>query len=177
LDYLHEIVDLATEDVVDEKVDNDDGCVDSINRSEGSIQDIATDCAGDQILQQKTETDNDSVEMDSASDSESSDSSADKDTDIISHTQIDSLESNNKADVSNSVQEKRDTIMDNLQTTLLFTEKQSQRFCQWMKNAKAIEQNKAPSKSAKKLQSQKSKKQTKKEMKVERKLKAKKKQR
>ncbi|KAL9178896.1 hypothetical protein ACHAXT_011869 [Thalassiosira profunda] len=62
----------------------------------------------------------------------------------------------------------------NLQSTFLFTEKQSQRFCQWLRNAeKAAEQNKPPSKSAQKLQSQKSKKQRNKELKKERKLKKK----
>ena len=178
LDYLNEIVDLAIiGDVVVEKVDNEDGCVDSNNRSE-EVQDIATDCAGDQI-QLNIDAEDDSVEMESASVIESSDSSADEDNGNSIHAQIDSLESNNKnnkTDTINSVQEKRDIIMNNLQTTLLFTEKQSQRFCLWMNNAKkATEQNKAPSKSAKKLQSQKSKKQMKKEMKVERKLKSKKK--
>jgi len=178
LDYLNEIVDLATTgDVVVEKVENEEGCVDSINRSEEVIQDIATDCAGDQIQLKKDAVD-DSDKLESASDSESSDSSADEDNDDISHTQIDSLESNNKADTSSSVQEKRDITMNNLQTTLLFTEKQSQRFCQWLRNAETgTKLNKAPTKSAKKLQNQKSKKQMKKEMKVERKLKSKKKQR
>jgi hypothetical protein len=62
-----------------------------------------------------------------------------------------------------------------LQTTLLFSEKQSQRFCQWIQDAqKAVQANKAPSNSAKKLQSQKSKKQQSKALKMERKLKKKK---
>jgi len=179
LSYLNEIVDLATTgDVVVEKVENEEGCVDSINRSEENIQDIATDCAGDQIQLKKEAEDDDLVELESVSDIESSDSTADEDNDNISHTQIDSLESNNKAHTSNSIQEKRDITMNNLQTTLLFTEKQSQRFCQWLRNAETgTELNKAPTKSAKKLQNQKSKKQMKKEMKVERKLKSKKKQR
>eukprot|EP01082_Thalassiosira_pseudonana_P012630 g11404.t1 g11404 contig5:767688-768110(+) len=65
--------------------------------------------------------------------------------------------------------------MHNLQTTMLFSEKQSQQICQWIRNAqKAMEINKAPSKSSKKLQGQKSKKQQQKELKMERKLKAKK---
>ena len=173
-DYLNEIVGLASGNVVVEKVDNEDGCVDSNRSDKEVIQDIATDCTVDQI-QQKTDAEDDSDESESASESESSDSSADEDNDNSIHAQIDSLESNNKADTSNSVQEKRDITMNNLQTTLLFTEKQSQRFCQWMKSAEKVPLDKAPSKSAKKLQSQKSKKQMKKEMKVERKLKAKKK--
>eukprot|EP00804_Cyclotella_cryptica_P022322 CCRYP_015619-RA/>CCRYP_015619-RA protein AED:0.00 eAED:0.00 QI:180/-1/1/1/-1/1/1/146/398 len=62
-----------------------------------------------------------------------------------------------------------------LQHKLLFSDKQSQRLCQWIQNAqKAVEANKAPSKSANNLQSQKSKKQQSKEMKLERKLKKKK---
>ncbi|KAL7527030.1 hypothetical protein ACHAXR_001766 [Thalassiosira sp. AJA248-18] len=67
-------------------------------------------------------------------------------------------------------------IMNNLQNGLLFSEKQSQRFCQWLRNAhKAMEKNQPPSKSAKQLQSQKSKKQKQKELKMERKMKKKKK--
>ena len=62
--------------------------------------------------------------------------------------------------------------MSNIQTNLLFTEKQSQRFCTWYRNAqKAIAKNAPPSKSAKKLQSEKSKKQKQKELKMQRKLK------
>ena len=67
-------------------------------------------------------------------------------------------------------------ILQALQSTLLFSEKQSQRLTEWMHNAqKAVKANKAPSKSSEKLQSQKSKKQRMKELKMERKLKKKKK--
>jgi len=67
-------------------------------------------------------------------------------------------------------------IIGNLQKTLLFTEKQSQKMYQWLCNAEnAIDRNLSPSKSASKLQSLKSKKQTLKELKIQRKLKKKKK--
>lgn len=67
-------------------------------------------------------------------------------------------------------------IINNLQRTLLFTERQSQRFHQWLRNAEnAAEKNRPASKSAAKLQAQKSKKQRQKELKMERKMKKKKK--
>lgn len=67
-------------------------------------------------------------------------------------------------------------IIGNLQKSLLFTEKQSQKMYQWFGNAEnAIERNTTPSKSASKLQSLKSKKQTLKELKIQRKHKKKKK--
>ena len=63
-----------------------------------------------------------------------------------------------------------------LQSKLLFSEKQSHRIFEWIKNAqKAVKANKAPSKSSEQLQSQKSKKQKMKDLKMERKLKNKKK--
>lgn len=63
-----------------------------------------------------------------------------------------------------------------LQSTLLFSDKQSQRIWQWMQNAdKAANAKKGPSKSSQKLQNQKSKKQMAKELKMERKMKKKKK--
>ena len=65
--------------------------------------------------------------------------------------------------------------INNLQSTLFFTEKQSRRLCQWVRNAeKAKAQNKPPTASAAKLQDQKSKKQTLKDLKKERKTKKKK---
>jgi hypothetical protein len=61
-------------------------------------------------------------------------------------------------------------ITNNLQVSFLFTEKQSNRFYQWMINAEnASRKNRPPSKSAVKLQTLKSKKQKQKEMKMERK--------
>ncbi|KAL7499790.1 hypothetical protein ACHAWT_007904 [Skeletonema menzelii] len=65
-------------------------------------------------------------------------------------------------------------VVQTLQNSFLFTEKQSQRIHQWHRNAqKAADTNKLPSKSASKLQSQKSKKQRQKDLKMERKLKKK----
>ena len=67
-------------------------------------------------------------------------------------------------------------MVNTLQSAFLFSENQTLRLCQWMENArKAVQANKAPSKSAKKLQDQKSKKQKVKELKMARKLKKKKK--
>jgi hypothetical protein len=61
-----------------------------------------------------------------------------------------------------------------LQNSYLFTEKQSDKFYQWMCNAEiASRKKKPPSKSAVKLQSLKSKKQKQKELKIERKMKKK----
>jgi hypothetical protein len=63
-------------------------------------------------------------------------------------------------------------IVQTLQSSFLFTEKESMRLYQWRRNAqKAVGTNKVPSKSALKLQSQKSKKQRQKELRMERKLK------
>ena len=75
---------------------------------------------------------------------------------------------------SNNISQEQESIVHNLQTNLLFTEKQSQRFYQWIRNSeKAKDMNKSPTKSAVRLQNQKSKKQRQKELKVERKLKKK----
>ena len=75
---------------------------------------------------------------------------------------------------SNNISQEQESIVHDLQTNLLFTEKQSQRFYQWIRNAeKAKDMNKSPTKSAVRLQNQKSKKQRQKELKVERKLKKK----
>ena len=135
LSYLNEIVNIATTGDIDEKVENEGGCVDSINKSEESIQVIATDCAGDQSQQKADTAEDDSDESQSASDSESLDSWADEDNDNSIHAQREALETNNIPNPSNSVHDKRDITMNNLQTTLLFTEKQSQRFCQWIRNS------------------------------------------
>ena len=68
----------------------------------------------------------------------------------------------------------KEEVVDTLQSAFLFSENQSMRICQWMKNAeKAVQANKAPSKSSKKLQDQKSKKKKMKELKMARKLKKK----
>jgi len=75
---------------------------------------------------------------------------------------------------SSSTQTKQIQVIQTLQSSFLFTEKQSQKVHQWHRNAqKAADTNKAPSKSASKLQSQKSKKQRQKDLKMERKLKKK----
>ncbi len=67
-------------------------------------------------------------------------------------------------------------LIDGLQKSLLFTDKQSQKFYQWLCNAeKAVGKDLPPSKSASRLQSLRSKKQTLKELKIQRKLKKKKK--
>ena len=65
-------------------------------------------------------------------------------------------------------------IVKTLQSSFLFTEKQSQRVYQWHRNAqKVVDTNKTPSKSASNLQRQKSKKQKQKDLKMERKFKKK----
>ena len=65
-------------------------------------------------------------------------------------------------------------IVKTLQSSFLFTEKQSHRVYQWHRNAqKLVDTNKTPSKSASNLQRQKSKKQKQKDLKMERKFKKK----
>ena len=76
---------------------------------------------------------------------------------------------------NNDSREEEELIVNKLQTMLHFTSNQSNKFYQWICNAKlAVTTNRPPSKSALKLQSGKSKKQTLKELKLQRKLKKKK---
>ena len=99
------------------------------------------------------------------------------DIDISSVASGHSSPSTDMGDQSNTTQQNHHddgVTSQNLQTNLLFTEKQSQRLIQWVHNAeKAMNKNKPRSKSATKLQHQKSKKQKHKELKMERKLKKK----
>mmetsp|Transcript_15456 Transcript_15456/g.26381 ORF Transcript_15456/g.26381 Transcript_15456/m.26381 type:complete len:433 (-) Transcript_15456:455-1753(-) len=114
-----------------------------------------------------TEVDNDS-QSESESSSSTSSTSDDENVELMANIPGDYNNNNNNSSSN--------TPIINLQSSLLFTEKQSQRLCQWHRNAdKAKQQNKPPSKSAQKLQHQKSKKQKQKELKMQRKLKKKKK--
>ncbi|KAL3778291.1 hypothetical protein ACHAW5_002396 [Stephanodiscus triporus] len=128
-----------------------------------------------------------SVESCDISPSESDDSSGSEKCeyeDVIVHAQvIDDTWSESKTPMPTDLERSSSTsatsgreVIDNLQKTLLFTDKQSRKFYHWFCNAEnAIEKNLPPSKSANKLLSLKSKKQTMKELKIQRKLKKKKK--
>ncbi|KAL7548556.1 hypothetical protein ACHAWF_011843 [Thalassiosira exigua] len=82
----------------------------------------------------------------------------------------------NMLEINSPTNPHQERMLLNLQCAFLFTEKQSQRFLQWLRNAEnASQRNRPPTKAAHKLQSQKSKKQNLKDLKMERKMKKKKK--
>jgi len=151
-------------------------------------------CDDDDInsCQYEDEDDDESVESDNdcilsdASKSSSESEQDDYDDDVDNDAQLTMLTSDNASSITSakksllpppSIAElRRLKTINNLQLSFLFTEKQSNRFYQWMINAEnASRKNRPPSKSAVKLQSLKSKKQKQKEMKMERKMKKKKK--
>lgn len=157
LRFLNEIVDLAgpemlispkaaVDDTIDETCDNNDECLN-----------VATFL--DEILE----------EADTSSSSSSDDSSqSDCSGSIASDGELCSAKSEAQLPSNPS----QSQITQALQTSMKFSEKQSQRTYEWIQCAeKAVAANKAPSKSSKKLQGQQSKKQRMKELKLERKLK------
>jgi hypothetical protein len=157
LRFLNEIVDLAgpemlispkaaVDDTIDETCDNNDECLN-----------VATFL--DEILE----------EADTSSSSSSDDSSqSDCSGSIASDGELCSAKSEAQLPSNPS----QSQITQALQTSMKFSEKQSQRTYEWIQCAeKAVAANKAPSKSSMKLQGQQSKKQRMKELKLERKLK------
>jgi hypothetical protein len=94
----------------------------------------------------------------------------DLESDSLHSSDDESMPSMNE-EIANELEE----VIVKLQMMLHFTSNQSNKFYQWICNAKlAVTTNRPPSKSALKLQSGKSKKQTLKELKLQRKLKKKK---
>ena len=90
----------------------------------------------------------------------------------VSETRLQSVSDLTFEAAAATAKTKQPLIIQSLQHSFLFTEKQSTRLHQWLCNAqKAVESKKLPSKSAQKLQGQKSKKQKQKELRIERKLK------
>lgn len=184
-EFLGEIVELAE---VEEKIGADcavgeDGC--SGSDQEGAcgadLEVTPLENQGEGFKQEFNvnryiNDDSSESEDESRSESGSSSSSTDEDMENLADAPIGATvpEANSPdASFSNMTQVK---LINNLQKSLFFTEKQSQRFCQWYRNAeKAMTMNKPPSASATKLQNQKSKKQKQKEQKMERKMKKKKK--
>ena len=165
-EYLSEIVDLTK---VDDKKDDLDRKDD-----DGEICDLSIEQKGlKNQSEQRVYTDGSEMGSESLSHSESLSSSTHQfdENDDQRYT----LEANSH---SSRDMRKQDIIINNLQKNLQFSENQSKRFNQWIRNAKkAMNANKLPPKLATKLQSQKSKKQRQKEMKVERKSNEKKKSR
>lgn len=162
LDFLNDVIDLAG---VEAPADEDDGNPDEL----------------------KTDEDNDDVKEEAFSTNSSNDGSgsddsistaADDDEDIKdesdSETRLQSVNNLTVEEAAATTQTKEFLIIQSLQHSFLFTEKQSMRLYQWRRNAqKASDSKKLPSKSASKLQGQKSKKQKQKELRMERKLKKK----
>jgi hypothetical protein len=108
-----------------------------------------------------------------SNDDESSSSSSNDDDREVETDETAMFASEISASSSTHINEMQ-VVIQSLQRSFLFTEKQSQRIHQWHRNAqKAADANKPPSKSASKLQGQKSKKQRQKDLKMERKLKKK----
>jgi len=120
------------------------------------------------------EVDSPDSDADSNNDDSSSSSSTDDDREGENDNTPIVASEISASPLSSSTQTKQIKVIQTLQSSFLFTEKQSQKVHQWHRNAqKAADTNKAPSKSASKLQGQKSKKQRQKDLKMERKLKKK----
>ena len=168
-EYLNEILELAGK-----------GVNNSVEVGPGTSKEGVTDSCGNdnaqagQSIQEEGEGGVAGSDESILSNEECSSSSTTHDDDIENNIQSPLDVSDAKTTPSNNIAQEKESIVHNLQTNLIFTEKQSQRFYQWIRNAeKAKDMNKSPTKSAVRLQNQKSKKQTQKELKVERKLKKK----
>ena len=198
-EYLNEIIELAggvcdggancNTDGVDDKVcdsnrNQDGGHSASIGDSHHIEEsNVKADSVEDVVSEGSHHVDEDMSDSDSSSSLVPDDNIVDAngapiDIDISSVASGHSSPSTGMGDQSNTTQQQNHNddgvTSQNLQTNLLFTEKQSQRLIQWVHNAeKAMNKNKPSSKSATKLQHQKSKKQKHKELKMERKLKKK----
>ncbi|KAL7488739.1 hypothetical protein ACHAW6_014327 [Cyclotella cf. meneghiniana] len=188
LDFLNEIISLASlcengpSRVVDDSVDdelayneaipeisvNEPLHIDDRGCEKIDIHNVASDFGNDVEISSSSASGSDHSSCSSANSHTSALIGNHEECNAISNESL----SSNHDDSKHSSQSQAIQV---LQTNLLFSEKQSQRLCQWIQNAqKAVQANKAPSSSAKKLQSQKSKKQQSKELKMERKLKKKK---
>ena len=164
LDFLNDVVDLAG--VVEAPTDeDDDGNSDELNADEDN-----DDGKEEAFLSPNSSNDDSGID-------DSTSSAADDDEDIKTESDRETrLQSDNDLtfEAATASQTKELLIIQSLQHSFLFTEKQSTRLYQWRRNAeKAVESKKLPSKSAQKLQGQKSKKQKQKELRMERKLKKK----
>ena len=171
LEFLTHVIDLAGVD----EASVDDG----ENVGDDNVKEEKTDHYNDDCVDVGNSSNNNNVEFsdsDVDSDSDSDDSSSCNSIESKDGEQGNTATNISKPSQASSTQIKQTLIIQTLQRNLLFTEKQAQKVHQWHRNAqKAAEANKAPSKSASKLQGQKSKKQRMKDLKMERKLKKKKK--
>ncbi|KAL7448128.1 hypothetical protein ACHAWC_000375 [Mediolabrus comicus] len=162
LDFLNEVVDLAG---VEAPTDEGDGNPDELTTDEDN-----DDGKEEAVSPNSSHDDSDSDDL--------IDSTADDNEDIktesVSETRLHSINDLTFEAATATTQTKELLIIQSLQHSFLFTEKQSTRLYQWRCSAqKAVESKKLPSKSASKLQCQKSKKQKQKELRMERKLKKK----
>jgi hypothetical protein len=163
LDFLNDVIDLAG---VEAPADDDDG---------GNSDELNADEDNNDGKEEAFLSPNSSNDGFSSDDSISS--AADDDeviaTESVSETNLQSVNLTFEAATA-TTQTKELLIIQSLQHSFLFTEKQSTRLHQWRCSAqKAVESKKLPSKSASKLQGQKSKKQKQKELRIERTLKKK----
>jgi len=163
LDFLNDVIDLAG---VEAPADEDDGNPDELNTDEDNGD------GKEEAISSPNSSNDDSVSDDSIS------SAADDDEDMkpesVSETRLQSVSDLTFEAAAATAKTKQPLIIQSLQHSFLFTEKQSTRLHQWLCNAqKAVESKKLPSKSAQKLQGQKGKKQKQKELRMERKLKKK----
>ena len=164
LDFLNDVIDLAG---VEAQSDDD-----------GNSDELKTDEDIDDGKEEAISSPNSSNDDSSSDDSISSapDDEEDIATESVSETRPQSVNDMafEAAKATAKSQTKELLIVQSLQHSFLFTEKQSTRLYQWRRNAeKAVDSKKLPSKSAQKLQGQKSKKQKQKELRMERKLKKK----
>ena len=165
LDFLNDVIDLAGVEAI---ADEDDGSPGELKTDEDN-----DDGKEEEFLSPNFSTD------DSGSDDSTSSAPDDEEdivTESVSETNLQSVNdlTFEAAKATATTQTKELLIIQSLQHSFLFTEKQSTRLHQWRCSAqKAVESKKLPSKSASKLQGQKSKKQKQKELRIERKLKKK----
>jgi len=164
LEFLTDVICLAGAAAADDDDDDDD------EEDEDHIDDGHVDI--DAEKNNDNEIESPDTNVDSNSDEDSSASSSTDDDRVEGENDEPAIAASETPSAAAAAQAKELQVVQTLQSSFLFTEKQSQRLHQWHRNAqKAADSNKAPSTSASKLQGQKSKKQRMKDLKMERKLK------
>jgi len=165
LEFLTHVIGLAGINVA---ASDDDNGYDNATQSE-----VGGESSANVDAEQNDDNEVDSPDSDADSNDNDSSSSSSTDGDREGENDNTAIVASETSALS-STPTKQIQVSQTLQSSFLFTEKQSQKVHQWHRNAqRAADTNKAPSKSASKLQDQKSKKQRQKDLKMERKLKKK----